>query len=113
MFFPEEMTEIELIIPERDLLSITKVLAGQALFHQVDASYLNSEGDDDSVDSWKEKAATYSVLERQLLFTMQALNVKAGSPPSEDQISMVEIEDVRPLIEQIEQEVRKTNSDLE
>lgn len=113
MFFPEEMTEIELIIPEKDLLAVTKVLAGQALFHQVDASYLNAEGDNDSVDSWKEKAATYSVMERQLQFSMQALNVKAGSPPAKDQISMVEIEDARPLIEEIEQDVRKLNSDLE
>ena len=42
MFFPEAMTETEFIIPEKDLLSVTKVLAGQGIFHQVEASYMSS-----------------------------------------------------------------------
>ena len=29
MFFPEAMTEVELIVPSKDLLAVTKVLAGK------------------------------------------------------------------------------------
>ena len=43
MFYPQEMTEIELIVPEQDILPVIKVLAGEGVFHQLDASYLSSE----------------------------------------------------------------------
>ena len=40
MFFPREMTEVELIIPSKDLVAVTKVLSGRGVFHQVDSAYL-------------------------------------------------------------------------
>jgi hypothetical protein len=52
MFYPQAMTEVDLIIPAKDLLEVTKVLAGQGIFHQMDASYLSSDTEPDSVDSW-------------------------------------------------------------
>ena len=112
MFFPEAMTEIELIIPSKDLLPVTKVLAGQGIFHQVDASYLDAEGRPESVASWKEQAADYAALERQINATMQALAVEEGSPPPVDQDTIVDIEAVRPLVEQIEAEVKEANDQL-
>ena len=72
MFFPEAMTELELIIPEKDLLPVTKALTGQGIFHQVDASYMSSDDTSKSVGTWKEQAAAYSALERQILFIMLA-----------------------------------------
>lgn len=112
MFFPETMTELELIIPEKDLLPVTKALAGRGVFHQVDASYLSSDDSSKSVESWKERAAAYAMLERQILFTMQALTVDEGSLSSIDQDTMVEVEMVRPLIEQIERDVKDANDQL-
>jgi V/A-type H+/Na+-transporting ATPase subunit I len=112
MFFPEAMTELELIIPEKDLLPVTKALAGQGIFHQVDASYLSSDDASKSVGSWKEQAAAYSTLERQILLTMQALAVDESSPASIDEDTMVELETVRPLVEQIERDVKDTNDRL-
>ena len=82
MFFPEAMTELELIIPEKDLLPVTKALAGRGVFHQVDASYLSSDDASKSVGTWKEQAAAYSALERQILFAMQALAVDEAPPTS-------------------------------
>ena len=35
MFYPQEMTEIELIVPEQDILPVIKVLAGEGVFHQL------------------------------------------------------------------------------
>ena len=106
MFFPQEMSEIELIVPEKDLLAVTNVLAGRGIFHQVDSSHLSSRsGSQDSTDSWKERTAEYATLERQILTIMQSLDVKEGSPSS-NQTTMVEIETIRPLVEEIEAAVK-------
>jgi len=112
MFFPEAMTEIQLIVPEKDLLPVTKVLAGQGTFHQVDASYLSSEDNAGATDSWKDRAAVYSSLERQITFSMQALAVQEGSPSAADRNSMVEIESIRPVVEHIELDVKSANDQL-
>jgi V/A-type H+/Na+-transporting ATPase subunit I len=112
MFFPEAMTELELIIPEKDLLPVTKVLAGRGVFHQVDASYLSSDEASKSLGTWKEQAAAYSALERQILLTMQALAVNEGPPLSIDEETMVELGTVRPLIDQIERDVKNSNDQL-
>ncbi len=41
IFYPQPMTEVEIIIPSNDILSVTKVLRGQGVFHQLDGSGLN------------------------------------------------------------------------
>jgi len=112
MFFPEAMTETQLIVPEKDLLVVTHVLAGQGTFHQVDASYLSSAENSGGNDSWKERAATYSALERQISASMQALGVPEGHPYKVDQGAMLEIETVRPLVEQIERDVKNAHEQL-
>ena len=43
MFFPEAMTEVELIVPSKDLLAVTEVLGKQRVFHQIDSTYLGVE----------------------------------------------------------------------
>jgi len=106
MFFPQAMTEMELIIPEKDLLAITKVLAGQGTFHQVDASHLKSGSDRDASDSWKERAAAYAALERQILTDMQTLELEEGSPPGGEAGKVLELDTVRPVVDQISQDVK-------
>jgi V/A-type H+-transporting ATPase subunit I len=106
MFYPREMTEIELIVPERDVLAVTRVLAEQGIFHQVDASYLSSETGFGAADYWRGKSAVYAALERRILAIMQALDVDEGQPPPPAQALMVEVETVRPSVEQLEQETQ-------
>jgi V/A-type H+-transporting ATPase subunit I len=106
------MTELELIIPEKDLLPVTKVLAGRGVFHQVDASYLSSDEASKSLGTWKEQAAAYSALERQILLTMQALAVDEGPPLSIEEETMVDLGTVRPLVDQIERDVKNSNDQL-
>ena len=67
MFYPQEMTEIEIIVPERDALAVTRELADQGVFHQLDASYLSSEAGTNSMDVWQAQSAAYTVLERRLV----------------------------------------------
>jgi V/A-type H+-transporting ATPase subunit I len=112
MFYPQAMTEVDLIIPAKDLLEVTKVLAGQGIFHQMDASYLSSDTEPDSVDSWQGKAAAYAGLERRVLVTMQTLGVEEGPPLAADRAPMIGIEVAGPLVEQIEQEVQQAREQL-
>ncbi|HTX92305.1 MAG TPA: V-type ATPase 116kDa subunit family protein [Anaerolineales bacterium] len=112
MFFPEKMAETQLIVPEKDLLPVTKVLAAQGIFHQVDASYLSSDNTQGPVDSWKERAVAYTALERQILFCMQALSVDEGKPIAADQNMLTDVENVRPMVEQIELAVKSVNDGL-
>jgi V/A-type H+-transporting ATPase subunit I len=112
MFYPQAMTEIELIVPEKDLLAVTNVLAGQGIFHQVDAGYLSSKTGPGPADPWPERAAAYTALERRILATMQALDVEEGPPPPAERAAMIEVEVARPLVEQIEQEVGKASGQL-
>ena len=112
MFFPQEMTSLELIIPEKDLLAVTNVLAGQGVFHQVDASHLGSRDKTDNADSWKERASTYATMERQILLAMQALDVEEGTPPKSEGLTVAAIDEIRPVIEQIEQSVKEITGQL-
>ena len=43
MFFPKTMTEVELIVPAKDLVAVTKVLGSRQSFHQIDSTYLGLE----------------------------------------------------------------------
>jgi V/A-type H+-transporting ATPase subunit I len=112
MFYPQKMTEIELIVPEKDAQVVTGTLADQGVFHQADAGYLSSETASGPVSDWQEKSATYAALERQLLAAMKALGVKDGEPPPSGSASMVEVEAVRPMAERLEQEVERVIKEL-
>ena len=67
MFYSQEMTEVELIIPAKNLLAVTDELVGQGVFHQVDTSYMSSETGPDSAYSWQQKSAAYAALEPALI----------------------------------------------
>ena len=88
MFFPEAMTEVELIAPSKDLLAVTKVLGTHGVFHQIDSTYLGLENLGPS--TWQEKAATYSTLERRIQVIMQNLNLEEQYSGSSDFDSMVD-----------------------
>jgi V/A-type H+-transporting ATPase subunit I len=111
MFYSQAMTEVELIVPAKNMLAVTDELAGEGVFHQIDTSYMSAETGPDSARSWQQRAVTYAGLERQLLSTMQVLDVAQGSPPPADELTMIEIEVVQPLIEQIGQEAQAASDE--
>ena len=112
MFYPEEMTEVELIIPGKDLMAVTNVLAGEGTFQQADASNLSVEAGVGSGDSWQEKAAAYGALERRIMTLLQILNVGEGEPPPARQATMTEFDALNSRVAQIEQEVQQENKQL-
>jgi V/A-type H+-transporting ATPase subunit I len=110
MLFPREMTEIELIVPSKDLLPVTQVLSGYGVFHQTDSNYPGVASG--SANTWQETASQYSALERRLQTVMQQLDIDEGRPPSKDYEAMVDVEKLRSMVEQIEGEVRGTTDEL-
>ena len=107
MFFPQAMTEIELIVPAKDLLAVTKTLSGRGIFQQVDSSYLSPEIKSPAPNTWQEKATAYAGLERRVLNIIQALGIEEGNPPKGGFESLIQVETTGPIVDQIEQEVKK------
>ena len=84
MFFPKAMTEVEVIVPAKDLVAVTKVLGSRGNFQQIDSTYLGLENLGPS--TWLEKAANHSTLERRIQVIAQNLNLSeeyAGSSNSD------------------------------
>ncbi|NOT05339.1 MAG: hypothetical protein HOP27_12140 [Anaerolineales bacterium] len=111
MFFPKAMTEIELIVPSKDLLAVTRVLSGYGVFHQTDSNNYAGVATG-SASTWQEQAAAYSMLERRLQTVLQALGIDEGQPPLADFDAMVDLEKMRPLVEQIEEDVKQSSDHL-
>ncbi len=107
MFYPQEMTQIRLIIPASDLLAVTNDLATQGVFHQVEGKYPSSEKIPKPTGSWADKAVAYASLERRILGILQALNIEEGLPFTPDRATMVDTSAIQPTVDQIEQEVNK------
>src|SRR5919109_1259970 len=110
MFFPEAMTEVELIVPSKDLLAVTKVLGKQGVFHQIDSAYLGL--DNLGPNTWQEKAASYSTLERRIQTLMQNLNLKEEYSGTADIDTVAELEPLQSAVDRIEEDVRKTSDQL-
>jgi V/A-type H+-transporting ATPase subunit I len=110
MLFPEAMTEVELIVPSKDLLAVTKVLGNHGVFHQIDSTYLGLENL--GPNTWQEKAASYSNLERRIQVIMQNLKLEEiySGPPEFDSIS--ELDPIQSAVDRIEEEVKKTSDQL-
>jgi V/A-type H+/Na+-transporting ATPase subunit I len=115
MIFPQAMTEIELIVPTRDLLAVTQVLSREGIFQQADSSTLglnNDAGGRKKDGTWNERAAAYASLERRIQTTMQALGIDEGYPPKADFEGLVDLDTIRPTIEQSEQAVKNVSDQL-
>jgi V/A-type H+/Na+-transporting ATPase subunit I len=107
MFYPQAMTELELIVPAKDLLAVTKVLSGKGVFHQVDSSYLSPETKSGQANPWQEKAISYAGLERRIQNLTSALGVDEGVPNKKEFENLTQVEVVGPEIDKIEAEVKK------
>jgi V/A-type H+-transporting ATPase subunit I len=111
MFYPQEMSEVELIVPEKDLLAVTRLLSGQGIFHQADGSFMSTEKDA-GANPWQEKASSFAGLERRIQNLMVTLGIEEGSPPKSAMDGLANIDEVRSLVEQVEQNVKKATDQI-
>jgi V/A-type H+-transporting ATPase subunit I len=113
MFFPKAMTELELIVPAKDLLAVTRILSRYGVFHQTDsASYTGVATG--SANTWQETAAQYAALERRMQVILQMLSIEEGESPSAEaqRDAMLEVEKLREAVEHIEAEVKTASDQL-
>src|SRR5215510_14132337 len=110
MFFPEEMTEVELIVPSKDLLAVTKVLGHHGVFHQIDSTYLGLENLGPS--TWQETAAAYSTLERRIQVILQNLNLKEEYAGTSNVDSIADLAPLQSAVDRIEADVKQTSDQL-
>jgi len=110
MFFPKEMTEVELIIPSKDLVAVAKALSGRGVFHQLDSTYLGMENAGPSV--WQEKAGNYSTLERRVQAILQTLGLPEEYPAKTETDSLVELDVIHPVVDRIDEDVKGSGDQL-
>src|SRR5215213_6560448 len=110
MLFPEAMTELELIVPSKDLLPVTKVLGNNGVFHQIDSAYLGLENL--GPNTWQERAAGYSTLERRIQVIMQNLNLEEEYSGASQVDSIAELEPLQSAVDRVEAEVKQTSDQL-
>jgi V/A-type H+-transporting ATPase subunit I len=112
MIYPQAMTKVQLIIPAKDMLEVTKDLASQRIFHLVDGNDLTAPKEGRSKNSWPEKATAYAALERRVLSLLQTLNIPIQTPSGMDRVALIDLEEVAPLVDGIEEEVERASEQI-
>lgn len=105
MFFPKAMTEVELIVPAKDLVAVTKALGSRGNFQQIDSAYLGLENLGPS--TWQETAANYSTLERHIQVIAQNLNLSEEYAGSSNSDSPADFDAMQAGMERIEGGVKE------
>lgn len=111
MFFPKAMSEIELIVPSRDLLRVMRVVSGHGVFHQVEGGYGAAQPSDGNANTWQEKSTAYAGLERRIQNLIPTLGLSTSPVPSDLQ-DVVEVQAISPTLDAIEAEVKQITDQL-
>ena len=111
MFFPKEMTEIQLVVPSGDLVAVMKSISNQGIFQTADSSYMTLQNESKSTDGWQEKVSGYAALEHRIQMLMQLVGMDEGVPSKKEFKSFIDLKTAQINFEEIENEVKKT-SDL-
>ncbi len=112
MFRPQAMSKVELVVPEHDVVPVTKALAASGVFHPTLSSHLGGERVPHYAEDWQERAATFAELERRIMAVMETLDVDEGPPPAETP-HLIEPETAQMDIEHLEWETRAPVRELE
>ncbi len=112
MFRPQAMSKVELVVPEHDVVPVTKALAASGVFHPTLSSHLGGERVPSYAENWQERSATFAELERRILIVMETLGVDEGPLPAETP-HLIEPETAQMDIERLEWETQAPVRELE
>ena len=110
MLFPKQMSEVELIVPAKDIVAVTRALSGYGVFHQVDSANLGVEGV--GPNTWQETAGAYSALERRIQTIMQNVGLAEEYPAKPGIDSLVDLDAIRPVVDRIDVDVKSVSDQL-
>jgi V/A-type H+-transporting ATPase subunit I len=108
MFYPQKMTEVEIIVPAKHLLPVTRVLSGQGVFTQTDVNYLGGDKQGDQASVWQERVSAYSVLERRVQSIIQSLGVKDLPLQKRELEDPIDVAATQEIVDGIEKDVKGT-----
>ena len=106
MFYPQEMAEIEIIVPAKDLLSVTKILGDKGIFNQIDVNYLGNEKVNPQSSQWQEKNSAYSALERRLQSILNSLGIHDVNPKDHNFGQLVDLDETQKAVDEIDLAVK-------
>jgi V/A-type H+-transporting ATPase subunit I len=112
MFRSQEMSRVELIVPERDVARVTQALADSGVFHPVLTERLGEEHVPARGANWYEQAAALASLEQRILAVMKSLEVDEGLPPQAPP-ELVEPDIAQLDVARLEQEIQAPVRELE
>lgn len=107
MLFPKAMSELELIVPAKDLVEVTRILGGKGVFHQIEAGAIGGDRQHQREDGWAETATAYAGLERRVQALMQSLGAEPLPVQPASSADLADIDQARHVIESIEGDVRE------
>lgn len=110
MLFPKQMSEVELVVPSKDLVAVAKALSGYGVFHQVDSANLGLESF--GPNTWQEKAGIYAALERRIQSIMQTVGLAEEYPARPEIDTVADIDAVQPVADRIENDVKGASDQL-
>jgi V/A-type H+-transporting ATPase subunit I len=112
MFRPEEMSELSLLVLERDVELVTQLVARQGVLHQLDLSYLRREQERQH-EQLQDRVQQYQGMEQRVLLMLGVLQVleeaaepketlSLGADQGDLQGRLADIErDVMPLVDEL------------
>ena len=112
MFFPKEMTEIQMVVPSEDLVTVTKSISDQGIFQTADSSYMTLQNENKSTDGWQEKVSGYATLEHRIQMLMQLVHMEEAAPSNAEFNSFIDLKTAQKNFEEMDQEVKKTSDQL-
>lgn len=115
MLYPQEMSKIELVLPESQIVPVMELLGSCGNFQQADMSHMASEYrfEEKNKQDWASKASSFAALERRLSSLMQTLNIDEGTPYGKTIPPITNERMIYRLIEGFEMQVNDLLSDIE
>jgi V/A-type H+-transporting ATPase subunit I len=111
-FYPEQLTEIQIEVPERFARKVTEVLGENGIVHIEDVSYLSSDQEIQNGNEWQLKATDFADLENKILTAMKALKISTGEPYERNLKMLSKPEHLQSFTDQVEQEINAAVSEI-
>jgi V/A-type H+-transporting ATPase subunit I len=113
MFQSQPMSQVELVVPEQDIVAVTAALADLGVLHQIDASYLRTRDGTRPAEYWQQQAAAFTGLERRILNVMQMLAVSEGELPPMEELHAIEPDVVETALRNLERATEALVQEME
>jgi V/A-type H+-transporting ATPase subunit I len=112
MFRPEEMSELSLLVLERDVELVMQMVARQGVLHQLDMSYLRREQERQQ-EQMQDRVQHYQSIEQRVLLMLGVLQVPEQAAEPREELSLgADQSDLQERLAELERDVMPLVDDL-